>query len=97
MAIKIVQQNLAMAMQKTAMELLALRGRMKVIKAMWVTEGMNALIDEDIQALGTFTHITIAELTAANNAMDAIATTVGEYDVGTNATKLVKIIENVPG
>ena len=96
MTLTTVQTNLADAMQQQALELLIAKSRMNAITAMWVTEGMNALTDADLQALASFAHITVAELTAAKNAMDAILTTIGEYAAGTNATKLVRIVGNVP-
>src|SRR3990172_8015081 len=96
MALTTVQINLADAMQQTAQTLLSEQGKMKAITAMWVTEGMNSLTDADLQALASFAHVTVVELTAAKNAMDAVITTIGEYAAGTNATKLVRIVGNVP-
>lgn len=96
MALTVVQKNLADAMQQTAQTLLTEQSKMKAITAMWVTEGMNALTDAELQELASFAHVTVTELTAAKNAMDAIITAVGEYTAGTNATKLVRIVGNVP-
>ena len=96
MALTTIQTNLADAMQQTATALLTEQSKMKAITAMWVTEGMTGITDEDLQALASFAHVTAAELAAAKTAMDAIVTSIGDYAVGTNATKLVKIVGNVP-
>ena len=96
MALTTIQINLADAMQQTATALLTEQSRMKALTAMWVTEGMNGITDEDLQALASFAHVTVAELAAAKTAMDAIVTSIGDYVVGANATKLVKIVGNLP-
>lgn len=96
MALTTVQQNLADAMQETAMDLLVLQSKMKAITAMWVTEGMNSVLDADLQSLASFAHVTVSEMASAKSAMDAVVTTIGDYTAGANATKLVRIVGNVP-
>jgi hypothetical protein len=52
--------------------------------------------DVDIQAITGFAHVTASELQAAKGALDTLATTIGEYTAGTPATKLIKIVPNIP-
>ena len=57
---------------------------------------MATIVESDLQSLPEFAHVTVAELTAAKNAIDAINTTIGEYTAGTNAVKLMRIVRSVP-
>ena len=91
-----VQQNVASEMQSLAEDILVIKNRIAVAVAMYGAEGMTTLADVDLQALSTFAHVTVAELTAAKNALDAINTEIGEYVAGTNATKLMRIALRVP-
>ena len=91
-----VQQNLATEMQGLAEDILVIKNRIAIAVAMFSTEGMGSIADIDLQALPEFAHVTSGELTGAKSALDAINTTMGEYIVGSNTTKLMKIVLRVP-
>jgi hypothetical protein len=91
-----VQQNILTEMQTIGRQMLALKNRLTVIVAMYQAENMSTLTDADIQVLPDFAHVTAQELTAAKNALEAINIAVGEYAAGTNATKLMRIVDQVP-
>jgi hypothetical protein len=57
---------------------------------------MASLTDADYLAMPDFAHITVVEMTAAKNALDAINTAIGEYATGTAAQKLARIVSRVP-
>ncbi len=96
MALNAVQQNLASAMQEVSEQLLAIKNRLAIIGLMYVTESMSSLSDADLQALVPFAHVTVAELTAAKNALGEINTAMGEYIAGSATTRLMKIVGRVP-
>ena len=96
MSASMVQMNIMTEMQAIATAQLAMKNRLQALVAMWSAEGMSALTDADIQELAEFEHVTAQELTAAKNAMDTIASAVGEYAAGTAATKLLRIVLCVP-
>jgi hypothetical protein len=96
MAMNNVQQNIAVTIRQTALEVLEIKNRLSVITQMYATESMGTLTDADYTALPEFTNVTVAEMTGAKNALDAINTAIGDYSVNTNATKLTKIMNVVP-
>ena len=96
MTITAVQQNILTEMQQIAAHQLSLRNRLAAVVAMWTAENMAALTDTDLAELPEFAHVTAAELAAAKNGMDAIVAAIGEYAVGTPATKLLRIVSGVP-
>jgi len=96
MALTTVQQNLVSAMQASAEEILSLKGVMEAIVAMYASEGMTSITDEDLQMYAPFAHITAVELTAAKNAYDDLKTALGGYIGGEAAYKLMKIVGKVP-
>ena len=96
MAMNNVQKNVATAIQDLAEELLAVKNRLAIIVAMYTTEGMTSLTDADLQELAEFAHVTVAELTAAKNALGEVNTALGEYVAGTAATRLMKVVRKVP-
>jgi predicted lipoprotein len=96
MALNNIQQNLVSEMQAIAEELMPIKNRLALIKAMFLAEGMAQLTDADLQALAPFAHITVAELVAAKNAIEEINTTMGEYVAGSATTRLMKILSRVP-
>jgi hypothetical protein len=91
-----VQLNVATELQNLAQDMLRIKNKIAVGVAMYAAEGIGALTDADLQANPNFGHITIAELTAAKNALDAINVAMGEYVAGTNATKLMRIVLHIP-
>lgn len=91
-----VQKNIASTMQNLASEILGIRDRLAVLVQMYGTENMATLTDADYVALPEFAHVTVTEMTAAKNALDAISVAIGDYAAGTNATKLAKIVNTVP-
>jgi len=96
MALTAVQQNLVSAMQASAEEILSLKGVMEAIVAMYASEGMTAITDEDLQIYDPFAHITVNELTAAKNAYNDLKTALGGYVGGEAAYKLMRIVGKVP-
>jgi len=96
MAMQNVQQNVAVAIQKLATNVLEIKSSLAVAVAMYAAEGMASLTDSDYAELAEFAHVTVAEMTAAKNALDAINTAIGEYVAGTNATKLMRVVRSVP-
>lgn len=96
MSASMVQQNILTEMQAIATQQLAMKNRLAAVVAMWGAESMAALTDADLQELAEFEHVTAAELAAAKNGMDAIVTAIGEYVVGTPATKMLRIVSAVP-
>ena len=91
-----VQQNVAVAIRQKALAILEIKNSLSVLTQMYATENMAALVDADYAALNEFSNVTVAEMTAAKNALDAINTAIGDYTVNTNATKLTKIMNVVP-
>jgi hypothetical protein len=73
-----------------------LKNRVAVAVAMFPAENMGQITDADLQAYPEFAHVTVQELTAAKNALDAINTAIGEYVAGSNATKLMRVVRRVP-
>lgn len=96
MAMLNVQQNVAVELQSLAVEIIQRKNRMSVLVAMWAAENMNTLVDADWQELAEFAHVTAAEAAAAKNALDAINIAIGDYVAGTNATKLMRVVNVVP-
>jgi hypothetical protein len=96
MAMLNVQKNVASEMQSMANDILSIKNRLAVVVQMYASENMAALTDADYLALAEFAHVTVAEMTAAKNALDAINTAIGDYAAGTNAKKLTQIINRVP-
>ncbi len=96
MTASMVQQNILTEMQSIATTQLNLKSRLEAIVAMWAAESMADLTDADLQELAEFQHVTAQELAASKNAMDAIATAIGAYAAGTPATKLLRIVMQVP-
>ena len=91
-----VQKNIAVGMQSLAESILSIKNELAIAVAMYQAENMTALLDEDLQALPDFAHVSVQELTAARNALDAINIAMGEYVAGTNTTKLMRIINKIP-
>jgi len=91
-----VQKNVASEIQALALDILKIKNRLAVAVAMYAAEGMATLTDADYAELSELAHVTVAEMTAAKNALDAINTSIGEYTVGTNATKLMRVVNVVP-
>jgi hypothetical protein len=91
-----VQKNVASEMQALADNFLRAKNRLAVVIAMYATENMATLTDADYQELGEFQHVTVAEMTAAKNALNEINTAMGEYVAGTAVTRLMRIVNSVP-
>lgn len=91
-----VQKNIASKMQNLAMDILGIRDNLITVVQMYSTESMTTLTDADYGELADFSNITVAEMTAAKNALEAIYTAIGDFSAGTNATKLLKIVSAVP-
>ena len=91
-----VQKNVASEIQALALDILKIKNRLAVAVAMYVAESMATLSDADYAELSELAHVTVTEMTAAKNALDAINTAIGEYAVGTNATKLMRVVNEVP-
>lgn len=91
-----VQKNVASEMQALATDLLKIKNRLAVAVAMYASEGMASLTDDDYAELAELAHVTVAEMTAAKNALSEINTALGEYTVGTAATKLMRVVNVVP-
>lgn len=93
-----VQTNVLDAMQMRAISLLQDRNTFLYISQMWVNEGLQSLADADIQELATFKGVTATEALAAKQAFDAVLTALGDPGTaGTNAFKLLKLANNIPG
>jgi hypothetical protein len=91
-----VQKNVASEIQTIAVDLLRIKNRLAIAVAMYGAEGMPTLTDADYAELSELAHVTVAEMTAAKNALDSINTTIGEYVTGTNATKLMRVVNVIP-
>lgn len=96
MALTAVQQNVASEMQTLASDILSIKNRLAVTVVMFLAEGMAQVVEADLQALPEFAHVTVVELVAAKGALNDINVSVGEYVVGSNATKLMRIVRGVP-
>jgi hypothetical protein len=93
-----VQTNVLDAMQMKAISLLQDRNTFVYISQMWVNEGLASLTDADIQELATLKGVTQTEALAAKQAFDAVIATLGDPGTaGTNAYKLLKLANNIPG
>jgi len=91
-----VQKNVASEIQALATDLLKIKNRLAVVVAMYASEGMASLTDADYAELAELAHVTVAEMTAAKNALNEINTALGEYTVGTAATRLMRVVNVVP-
>lgn len=91
-----VQKNVASEMQALATDLLKIKNRLAVAVAMYASEGMASLTDADYADLSELAHVTVAEMTAAKNALNEINTALGEYTTGTAATRLMRVVNVVP-
>ncbi len=96
MAMLNVQKNVASEMQSLASEMLKIKNRLAVAVAMYASEHMAQLTDADYTTLPELAHVTVAEMTAAKNALAEISTALGEYTTGTAATRLMRIVNAVP-
>ena len=96
MALTTVQKNVLDELQQLAVISIALKSRLRNVVEMYGNESINQLFDADVQELDSFKHVTVAELQGAKNALDTIATAIGEYTAGTPATKLLKVVPNIP-
>lgn len=83
-------------MQAIAIDILKIKNRLAVAVAMYASEGMASLTDVDYVELSELSHVTVAEMTAAKNALAEINTALGEYVAGTAATRLMRIVNTVP-
>ena len=91
-----VQKNLASEMQQLAADFLRAKNRLAVTIAMYASENMATLSDADYAELAEFAHVTVAEMTAAKNALNEINVAMGEYVAGTAVTRLMRIVNAVP-
>ncbi len=96
MAMTNVQKNIASEVQALASDLLRIKNRLAVAVAMYASEGMAQLADADYAELPEFAHVTVAEMTAAKNALNDINTALGEYAAGTAVTRLMRVVNKVP-
>ena len=96
MAINKIQTNIIDRMSDLALQQLRLMEDYTNIVQMYGAESIASVSDIDMQTLPELAHITAAELTAAKNAMDILVTALGGYAAGTPATKLSKIVKNLP-
>ena len=96
MAINKIQTNIIDRMSDLALQQLRLMEDYTNIVQMYAAEGIAQLTVEDMQTLPELTHVTPTELTGAKNAMDSLVTALGGYAVGTAATRLSKIVKNLP-
>ena len=91
-----VQKNVASEIQALASDMLRIKTRLAVAVAMYASEGMASLTDADYAELSELAHVTVAEMTAAKNALNEINTALGEYTTGTVATRLMRVVNTVP-
>lgn len=91
-----VQKNVASEIQTLAGDMLRIKTRLAVAVAMYASENMASLTDADYAELAELAHVTVAEMTAAKNALNEINTALGEYTTGTAATKLMRVVNVVP-
>ena len=96
MALTKIQTNIIDRMSDVALLQLRLMEDYTNIVQMYQSEGVANVTVEDIATLPELAHVTPQELTLAKNAMDALVTAMGGYVVNSNATKLSKIVKNLP-
>lgn len=96
MALNHIQTNIIDRMSDIALLQLRLMEDYAAIVQMYGAEDIGSVTQEDLNTLAELSHVTPVELTSAKNAMDNIQTVLGGYAVGTNATKLSKIVKNLP-
>ena len=96
MAMLNVQKNVASGIQSLAADMLKIKNRLAVAVAMYASESMAQLTDADYTTLPELAHVTVAEMTAAKNALAEISTALGEYTTGTAAMRLMRIVNAVP-
>jgi hypothetical protein len=96
MAMLNVEKNVASEMQAIAADILKIKNRLAVAVAMYASENMATLADADYAALPELAHVTVAEMTAAKNALNEINAALGEYTVGTTTTRLMRVVNVVP-
>jgi hypothetical protein len=91
-----LQKNIATEFQNVAVEILTIKPKIAALSNLYVLENMATLTDADYQTMPDFAHITVTEMTAAKNALDALVTAIGDYVTGTAAQKLARIVNRVP-
>lgn len=91
-----LQKNIIDKMSDISLLQLRLMEDYSAIVQMYAAEGIANVSVEDLAGLPELSHITPTELTAAKNAMDTLVTSLGGYATGTVATRLSKIIKNLP-
>ena len=96
MAMQNVQKNIASRMQSLAIDLIAIKTGLSVTIAMYASENMAQLTDADYAELAEFAHVTVAEMTAARNALSEANVTLGEFVPASVITRLMRIINVVP-
>jgi hypothetical protein len=96
MALTKIQTNIIDRMSDVALLQLRLMEDYVNIVQMYQTEGVANVTVEDIATLPELAHVTPQELTLAKGAMDALVTAMGGYVVNSPATKLSKIVKNLP-
>ena len=96
MALTNVQKNVLDEMQNLAKEIIAIKTRARNVVEMYSNEGLGSLTDADIQSLTSFEGVTAVELQQAKTSLDTVSTAIGEYVVGTPATRLLRICDNIP-
>jgi hypothetical protein len=63
---------------------------------MYANESVSTLTDADIQTLPELSHVTASEIQAAKNSMDTLITAIGDFTAGSIASRLLKIVKNLP-
>lgn len=96
MSMNNTQKNVASEIQRIAAELISIKSRLTTLSSMYANEGMGALVDADFAELAEFAHVTATEFQAAGGALVNVNTTLGDFSVGTNVSKLLRIVTAVP-
>ena len=96
MALTKIQTNIIDRMADVALKQLQLMDDYNSIVQMYQAESVANILDADMLTLPELAHVSVAELTAAKGAMDTLVTALGGYAGGTPATKLSKIVKNLP-
>jgi hypothetical protein len=96
MALTNIQKNVLDELQALAMIELDWKSRARNFVEMYGNEGIGSLTDSDIQSIPSMAQCTASEVQGAKNAVSDLSTAIGEYVAGTAATKLIKVVPNIP-
>jgi hypothetical protein len=94
MAILNIQRLILSEITDLSTILVSSQNRMRILMEMYPTEGIADLLENDIQVV--VPQATVQKLSDAKAALDVIYAAIGDFGVGTPATKLLRFLNSIP-